>query len=287
VTLINPQSPLRNGCTSDGLNDCTAGFQAAVDAGDLHIPAGTYLVNGSVSVPSGTLSQYKNIVCDPNAVIKYLTWSSAHTAVFDWNGTSYGNVVGCTFSGASTQKPAIFIGGQEWNFASFTQNGASHVNFVANTYLNSQGNSAVQAYGPTNVSTFIRLLYNSYQNCSLYGPALTTATDSLIEFNNFVDCGPDFESDISGKINARNIEAYNRMTGLNRHLSTNQAGTSGLPQELVFSSGAASNGRDYITNQAWYNSINDTLLFCEPGQTWQGNLLSGGSFFVSPYGPCQ
>src|SRR5260221_12344667 len=55
-------TPQAYGAKGDGVTDDTAAFQSALAAGDLVVPAATYLINGNIYVPS-----YRNVQCQPGA----------------------------------------------------------------------------------------------------------------------------------------------------------------------------------------------------------------------------
>src|SRR2546425_270900 len=70
-------SPQAFGARGNGVADDTAAFQAAIRAGDIAIGPGTYLINGTVSVPSS-----RTITCQSGAVLYTSQKNSNNTAIF-------------------------------------------------------------------------------------------------------------------------------------------------------------------------------------------------------------
>src|SRR5690242_13927506 len=63
--LYNAQNPINYGADNTGSNDSSAAFGKALGSGDLDVPAGTFLINVTVSVPNG-----RRIKCESGAVLK-------------------------------------------------------------------------------------------------------------------------------------------------------------------------------------------------------------------------
>ncbi|WP_244144711.1 glycoside hydrolase family 55 protein, partial [Paraburkholderia hospita] len=48
--LVNPVNPITYGAKCNGSTDDTAAFQKAINAGDVLVPAGTCVINGTLNV---------------------------------------------------------------------------------------------------------------------------------------------------------------------------------------------------------------------------------------------
>src|ERR1700758_2369035 len=84
-------TPQEFGAKGDGQTDDTAALQASVNAGDVRIPGGTYIIDGPVWVPS-----FRTIQCEPGAILRNPVHARDGNAIFQWNGTGYGTLTGCT-----------------------------------------------------------------------------------------------------------------------------------------------------------------------------------------------
>jgi polygalacturonase len=65
-TLVNPVDPTQYGAKCDGVTDDSSAFQAAVNAGDVKVPASTCVINKTVAINVS----YRHIECAPGAVLK-------------------------------------------------------------------------------------------------------------------------------------------------------------------------------------------------------------------------
>src|SRR4051812_8053332 len=94
--LTNPVNPKNYGAAGNGTSDDTKAFQAAVNAGDVLVPAGTYLINHTVIVKAS----HRHIQCEPGVMLMKTVREDSN--MFNFEGPSTGNsLVGCTFVGAN------------------------------------------------------------------------------------------------------------------------------------------------------------------------------------------
>jgi parallel beta-helix repeat protein len=245
--LTNPQNPVSYGADSSGTSDATSAFQAAIGHGDLHIPAGTFLINGTVAVPSN-----RTIVCDTGAVLKETLVTSTGSAVFQWNGTTGGHLWGCTFRGpnAGINGKPTFTGGMEWNFFVLvdTINGSGGgVTVQNNVFDGASANSAVQLYGndATGPVTGCTIDNNEFKHCGYYGVAVVSGTNNHVGSNTLIDCSLGSEADDLGQKNTGNVYENNSLTFV--------YGNGWL--QFLLTGGAAPSGFNYSGNIVRNNSV--------------------------------
>jgi polygalacturonase len=209
-TLYNHSIPQAFGAKGDGVTDDTAAFQAAINAGDILIPAATYVIAGSVSVPD-----YRNIQCQSGAVLVNTTHAAQGNAIFQWKGTGHGSLVGCTLWGTNTTQPPLFNASEQFNFLVFISStgaaSASDILIEGNTFKASWGNSAVELYGSdlTGPVQNVVITHNEFDNCGYYGVALVSAANTYVGFNRAVDCSMGQEPDDMGQTLTGNTFEHN------------------------------------------------------------------------------
>ena len=210
-TLIAPvQNPVTYGADPAGVNDSTAAFQKAVDAGDMLIPSGTYKISGQITVPSNRNIQCavanKTIIKNPNSTNGNVFLIPA--------GTGWVSVSNCDFEGTNTSQPPKYVAAYEWNYFVEIEYGAHDVEVENNYFRNCAGNACVHTYtNDTNpATTNITVRNDEFDNCGIYGVTTDGTTNSYIGYNIAVDCtiGPESE-DALQPLNTGLIE-QNHMT---------------------------------------------------------------------------
>jgi hypothetical protein len=209
--LLNPRA---FGAAGDRVNDDTAAFQTAINAGDILIPSGTYAIYGSIKVPDN-----RNIQCQPGAILL----NPSHTGgneIFWWQGTENGSLVGCTLEGTNTTSPPGYDATREFNFLvliSAVNGRGGNVIVKNNTFKNGWGNSELQLYGNDDTGPVhnVVVFNNEFDNCGYYGVAVVSAAYSYIAQNRAVDCSIGQEPDDLGQTLRGNIFTGNHLKKVN------------------------------------------------------------------------
>jgi hypothetical protein len=243
-------TPQAYGAKGDGVSDDTAAFQAAVKAGDLLVPPGTYLISSDIKVPS-----YRNVQCEPSANLYTSRHDGNESGVITFDGVSYSTVVGCTISGSNTAAVPV-LDGNQWNYLIWIR-GASHdIVVTGNTLKHSWANSALHIDGnegsPNVPSTDILVDYNDFESNGYYGVAIISASKVEALHNRFVDssCCAEANSPASDQ-SMYNVYAYNYMSSIHG----NAAGCSRCDSGVFFTGGESPNNFNYGTVQVHDNYI--------------------------------
>lgn len=262
VALNNPQNPVSYGADTTGKNDSTSAFQSAINAGDLSVPAGTYKILGTVTVPDT-----RNIRCDSGAALVNQTSSSSWT-MFEFDGNTSGSVFDCQFRGVNYNVNAHPDNQRNFERFIFIQSmgtgGTSGNILIVGNDFNGVGGfvGAVMIYGndrnqppPHNV----RIAYNTFEHCGYYAVQLTSGTNNRIDHNTLNDCAGFVEADDTGQQNTGNVIDSNHLTfiygiGMNYPGCNPGCGFNGL------TGGADASGAyfDYSGNEVSNNIVDGT-----------------------------
>lgn len=250
--LSNTVDPTAYGAVGDGVTDNTNAFMAALNAGDILIPAGTYRVNGTISVPAG-----RSIQCVSPASVKIvnsLMNNQSNNATFRFlkNGGSISN---CRISGAEVFNPngsAVFDVNYQYNslIAIVDYDGAnSNVTVVNNILENCHGNACVSIFGGSIVGTIgvsnITVTHNTFRNCGTHAVVIDTGANNRVANNHITDCSVMIQNNNIRQPNLNNTLEYNFMT------STHGTGV-GAP---FITGGNGGLAVDYSSNQVRENTV--------------------------------
>jgi len=137
--------------------DATSALRDALNAGDVQVARGTYLVNGTINFPSN-----RNLRCDAGAEF-YASHPATYRGIrmFEFSGTKASSIVGCAFRGSNTSKPLWYdpSGPYEWDFPIELTEGASWIVIAYNHFANFFSNTAIMNYtlhgGTTSYNTIV------------------------------------------------------------------------------------------------------------------------------------
>jgi hypothetical protein len=222
-TLSNPATPA---CDTTGNTDVTACLQAAVNncGGGVVIPAGTYLVNGNINVPSNC-----TIECQPGAVLKTTngapgTTSPSQSAILKLTGVSGVTIQGCTFTSTNSGPVEYIDWSMEWNFFIQISNSSNNI-IQGNTFKDSYANSEVRIdqteHTMTCLSSNNQILHNDFQNCLVGGTSIIGGCNNTVAYNTAENCGFDLKPNYYDSIVQNNALAYNVVTLTNPQWNTN------------------------------------------------------------------
>ncbi len=275
-SLVSPHSPVSYGADSSGTSDATSAFQSAINAGDLDIPAGTFLINGSVQVPDN-----RNIRCEAGAILKETSLTS-NAKMFQWNGKINGSLFNCSFRGPNynaSGRPKFdtsFSNQYQFFVQLNTVNGrGGSTTIVGNDFNGNYGNSAIMLYGndtsgPVNNNT---ICGNAFEHCGYYGPLIDSGSHNTISNNKLSDCSGFVEGDDSGQINSNNLFTNNHLTfTYGNGYTVWSALTGGSAGCLNYSANLVQNN---IVDGPYPSVILQTVSCGSPAQ-YSGNTCTGG-----------
>lgn len=209
-TLSNPQSPVSYGADDTGNTDSSTAFGKALESGDLDVPAGTFLINSTISVPDG-----RRIKCEMGAVLK--TTSTSGYTMFLFNNNNGGGIWNCQFEGTNynVSPPGYVNVGQQFVFHQSIGNSGKAGNLtIANNDFNGINGytAAVVVFAsdanqpPPDGDT---ITCNTAENCGYNFVQLTSATNTTVSYNTMSDCSGFVEGDNTGQINTGNLVTHN------------------------------------------------------------------------------
>ncbi|BCQ27199.1 hypothetical protein NK8_53880 (plasmid) [Caballeronia sp. NK8] len=203
--LIDPRSPKDFGAKGNGTTDDTRAFQAAVDAGDVLIPAGTYLLNHTVVVTASN----RHIQCEPGVTLRKTV--RADSNMFNYEGPSTGNsLVGCNFVGANPTRVRDWENPGHYDIPVQTNGAVDNFVLAGNSFRDFFGQSMFQTEGQGG-GTGAVLVFNSFANCPLYGIALVGSVNGRIAYNLADNCRMGPENNDATQDSGGNILECNRM----------------------------------------------------------------------------
>jgi parallel beta-helix repeat protein len=261
-------TPQAYGAAGNGQTDDTAAFQAALNAGDITIPSGTYLINGTVRVPDN-----RNITCQSGAVLLTTQKNSRNTAIFRIR-SSYTTVSGCTLEGGNTSVPPGYDPVQEFNFGIEIWAPGGHNTIQNNTFKNFWGNAGVTIYGigiPS--SDYNTISNNVFENNASYGAVIVDGRYNMIANNYFLNCAVGWEPDNTGQANTGNVVTGNTIV--------NDGNGRTNPNNVHLRLGGTPWGFNFSGNQAYSNVVEgiDTVIWLDAAITPMGmqTQVSGNS----------
>jgi hypothetical protein len=249
--LVNPVNPLDFGAKCDGVTDDTAAFQAAVNAGDVLVPPGTCLINGTVAVRVSN----KHIQCE-GTILKRTTGTNYNMFLIGneaYNSTVYDNdsIVNCNFVGANTVAPQFQLGTKQFDIPVETYGIVNHFFLAGNSFKQFFGQSMFQTYSPTNAGTGDYIAYNTFQSCGYYGPVFDAHTNGYIGHNTLVDCAMGVENDNPTQATGGHIIEYNTVGTVYGY------GAPDMGSSAMITGGVAG-GAKYGTNIVRNNTVSGT-----------------------------
>jgi hypothetical protein len=244
-------TPQAHGAKGDGVTDDTAAFQSALSAGDLVVPAATYLINGNIYVPS-----YRKVQCQPGANLHTTRHDGHESGVITFSAVSYSSVIGCTITGSNTATVPV-LDGKQWNFLIWVRGSSHNIVITGNTIKYAWANSALHIDGnegsPNIPSTDILVTDNDFDSNGYYGIATISGNNVQVLRNRFVDSSCCAESNSpTNDQSTHNVYAYNYMTSVNGNAAT--CG-SNCDAGIFFTGGKSPSNFNYGTVQVHDNYI--------------------------------
>jgi hypothetical protein len=204
-TLVNPRDPKNYGAAGNGTSDDTKAFQAAVNAGDVLVPAGTYLINGTVIIKAS----HRHIQCQPGATFRKTVREDSN--MFNFEGPSTGNsLVGCTFVGANPTRIRDWDHPGHYDIPVQTNGAVDNFVLAGNSFRDFFGQSMFQTEGQGGGTGDV-LVFNSFANCPLYGIALVGSINGHVAYNQADNCRLGVENNDAGQDTGGNVLECNAM----------------------------------------------------------------------------
>ncbi len=284
--LSNAQNPVSYGANDTGTTNCSGAFSKALNAGDLYVPSGTFLINSTVTVPNG-----RRIECDPGAVLK--TTSKSGYTMFLFNNNNGGGVWNCHFAGTNynVSPPGYVAAGQQFIFhqSTDTSGRAGNLTIANNDFNGINGyTGAVEIYAsasnqPPPGGDIITC--NTAENCGYNFVQVTSAVNTTISYNTTVDCSGWVESDNTGQINTGNVATHNSATfNAGVGYANHGGGNNGAWNHITCGASCGGSACDFSGNSCSYNQcgglVSSWLLESAVGGSsnnaaYTGNTVSG------------
>jgi hypothetical protein len=262
-SLYNYRDPRAFGASGNGATDDSSAFQAAINAGDILVTPGTYLINGTVLVPGS-----RTIQCQPGAILYTSQKNGNNTAILRVQ-SSYNTVIGCTFEGGNNGSANTYSDALEFNMAIQLWAPGSHNTLVGNTFKYFWGNAAISIYGGADGSSDNNVVsLNNFENNGLYGTAIVDARNTTMNYNHFLNSQAGTEPDNVGQNNTGNVMQHNVLEGDGSFSnSTVNLRIGGYPPNFDYTGNHADfnliqgTGSSVILNWGWTPSAQQTKVY--------------------------
>ncbi|SAK80495.1 hypothetical protein AWB79_05197 [Caballeronia hypogeia] len=237
--LHDPVDPMKYGAKCDGKTDDTGAFQRAMNAGDVLVPARTCVIAHTVNIKVSN----RRMECKPGAVLKRNV-AGEHTMFLYRAGAGLmmnNSIVGCTFEGANSIPPVVdWDAPGHWDIPVETNDNVSNFYLAGNTFRRFFGQSMFQT-GGSNGGSGDRIVFNTFENCPLYGPVFVGHQNGYVGYNKAISCTVGVENDYSTDNTGGNVFECNQIT-------TNES-------EAKLTGGVYGKGTNYSGNTVRYNTI--------------------------------
>jgi hypothetical protein len=253
-TLVNPVNPMNYGAKCDGVSNDSAAFQAAVNAGDVLVPAGrTCVINSAVNISINN----RHIECGSGAILRQTVTGGL---VFEITEAVSGqrltgvSIANCSFIGTGTVPPTTDWNdsAKHWNIPVLTRDRVDNFTLIGNTFDRFYGQAMFQTAGVVDGGHGDNISYNTFKNCGYYGVAFVAHINGYIGHNTAIDCSIGVENDNPGQLSGGNILEYNTVTAIYGKGSIDMESSATLSGGCT---GNATNIMNYSTNIVRNNSV--------------------------------
>ena len=204
--LVNPQNPLNYGADPTGKNDSTTAFQNALNAGDVLVPAGHFLISGHLYFPTNRHMQC-TLSNGTSGTDQSFLVNTAMTGyqMIDMDVTTGSSIFYCGFRGPNADiasRPAINTNAPFFVRISGGAGGSTSNNqLVGNDFNGIQGGvGAVIVYAPPGDSapSGTVISWNTFEHCGYYAVQVAAAQGTTtISHNTLNDCSGFVEGNVT------------------------------------------------------------------------------------------
>ena len=205
-TLVNPQNPRNYGADPTGTNDSTTAFQNALNAGDVLVPAGHFLITGHLYFPTNRHMQCTLSNGTSGTAQSFLV-NTAMTGyqMIDMDVTTGSSIFYCGFRGPNADiasRPAVNTNAPFFVRISGGAAGSTSNNqLVGNDFNGIQGVvAAVVVYAPAGDSapSGTVISWNTFEHCGYYAVQVAAAQGTTtISHNTLNDCSGFVEGNVT------------------------------------------------------------------------------------------
>jgi hypothetical protein len=205
-TLVNPQNPRNYGADPTGTNDSTTAFQNALNAGDVLVPAGHFLITGHLYFPTNRHMQC-TLSNGTSGVLQSFLVNTAMTGyqMIDMDVTTGSSIFYCGFRGPNADiasRPAINTNAPFFVRISGGAGGSTSNNqLVGNDFNGIQGGiGGVVVYAPAGDSapSGTVISWNTFEHCGYYAVQVAAAQGTTtISHNTLNDCSGFVEGNVT------------------------------------------------------------------------------------------
>ncbi len=244
--LVNPVSPIAYGAKCNGATDDTAAFQKAINAGDVLVPAGTCVINGTINV---RLSN-RHIQCQGTVLKRTTGFNNQMFIIGDYKNSYHDDsIVECNFVGANTAAPQYYNNdARHWDIPIETAGPVSNFFLAGNSFKQFFGQSMFQTYASTDGGSGDIIEYNTFASCGYYGPVFVAHTHGYIGHNTVTDCAVGIENDNTTQSTGNNVIEYNTIKAVYGY------GAPDMTSSVMLTGGVAASA-DYSTNIVRNNTV--------------------------------
>lgn len=247
--LVNPVNPMAYGAKCDGVTNDTAAFQKAINAGDVLVPSGTCVINGTLNVRASN----RHIQCQQTVLKRTTGYANQMFVIGDYNNYYHDDsIVNCNFVGANTVVPQYYNNdARHWDIPVETVGPVSNFFLAGNSFKQFFGQSMFQTYGSTNGGSGDKIIYNTFASCGYYGPVFVAHTNGYIGHNTVTDCAVGIENDNTTQQTGHNVIEYNTIKAVYGY------GAPDMSSSVMLTGGVAASA-DYSTNIVRNNTVSGT-----------------------------
>lgn len=246
--LVDPVNPVDFGARCDGVSDDSAAFQAALDKGDVRVPAGTCVINRTVRI---TVS-HRHMECSKGTTLRQTrpVFSMFSVVAPDGKTLTGDSIANCVFVGSNDVAPRFILGDDalHYNIPVETRDRVSDFTLVGNTFRRFFGQAMFQTYGELDGGSGDIIAYNRFESCGYYGAVFVAHRHGYIGHNVLIDCAVGVENDNPQQFGGGNLIEYNVVRAVHGY------GAPDMGASVLLTGGTAGDA-DYSTNIVRYNTV--------------------------------
>ncbi|MGF6740918.1 glycosyl hydrolase family 28-related protein [Paraburkholderia atlantica] len=246
--LVDPVNPVDFGAKCDGVSDDSSAFQAALDVGDVRVPAGTCVIDHTVKI---TVS-HRHMECTKGTTLRQTkpVFSMFSVVAPDGETLTGDSIANCVFEGTNSAAPRFILDDDalHYNIPVETRDRVSDFTLVGNTFRRFFGQAMFQTYGEVDGGSGDVIAYNRFESCGYYGAVFVAHRHGYIGHNVLIDCAVGVENDNAQQLGGDNVIEYNDVRAIHGY------GAPDMGASVLLTGGTAGDA-DYSTNIVRYNTV--------------------------------